>query len=81
MSKNKDIDLIITQGQFMKNKARALKKAKEQKIKELLVRTITVSVAVILLVILIGVNNKLTSKGLNGCLENGYSYDYCINHN
>ena len=87
MRKNEDIDLIIPQGAFLRNKARAIKseKVKRRKriIKSLLkfsLKLLPTVIVLILFITLIIFNYKLKQHGIQGCLENGYSYEYCIVH-
>ncbi len=82
-----DIDLILPQGAFLKNKARAIKREKIKKRKRIiksllkLIKSILPTVIVLILFItLVIFNYKLKQRGIQGCLENGYSYEYCIVH-
>ena len=80
MRKNNDIDLIIPEGAFLKNRARAIKKEQKMKQKKLFVELTAAAVVIIMMVLLISACMNLKQKGIQGCLENGYSYGYCLEH-
>lgn len=84
MRKNEDIDLIIPQGAFLKSRARAIKKDNRKKririLKKILPTIAGLILLITILVLLLILNFKLKNHGIQGCLENGYSYAYCIEH-
>ena len=75
-----DIDLIIPEGAFLKNKARAIRKEKIAKRKRIIQNVIMISLLFIFMAIIFNLAVKLKKQGIEGCLSNGYSYDYCVVH-
>ncbi len=85
MKKNKnndfeEIDLIIPEGAFLKNKARAIEKEQKQKRMRIIQYTIMISLLFILMLVMLIGAAKLKKQGIEGCLSNGYSYNYCVEH-
>ena len=85
MKKNKnndfeEIDLIIPEGVFLKNKARAIEKEQKQKRMRIIQYTIMISLLFILMLVMLIGAAKLKKQGIEGCLSNGYSYNYCVEH-
>lgn len=70
----KEINLIVTQGQLQKSRARELAKDKKHNKSNVLVAGALIGVAIIFLVI--GMNLKNT--GYTNCINNGYSKAYCL---
>lgn len=75
-----DIELIIPEGKLIKSRIKELKKEKQRKNKKIIQCSILIILNLILVFMIIISLSKLTEKGINGCLENGYSYSYCISH-
>lgn len=83
----KDINLIVSQEKLKQNRKNALLKEatkrnykKQQKIKKICIGiAIGLAIAYFIGLILL-FEIKLKQKGIQGCMENGYSYNYCVEH-
>jgi len=84
MAKDNNIELIISQGEFRRNQERYKKLKKKQNnkkiFKNVFKKTLPLFLVILILVALIKISINLKKIGVEGCLSNGYSYTYCIEH-
>ena len=87
MAKDNNIELIISQGEFRRNQERSKKIKRKQYHKKIFKnallffkKLLPLFLVLLILAILIIININLKNIGVEGCLSNGYSYTYCIEH-
>lgn len=90
----KEIKLIVSQekleenrrNQLLKDRNRLLKYAtkknyeKQEKIVGIVKKTIAILLLTMLMIWGLYLGQSLKQKGIKGCMENGYSESYCIQH-
>lgn len=83
----KEINLIVSQEKLEQNRKNALLKDATNKNYEQqkdLARTCMFAIIGLALILVMAwvlhITNDLKQKGIQGCMENGYSYSYCIEH-
>lgn len=68
-----------------RNNARLMQKVKEadkkqQEIKKGSYTIVKIALLIYILIVGLCVCNTLKNKGIQGCMENGYEYVYCVEH-
>ena len=83
----KEINLIVSQEKLEQNRKNALlkeatrKNYKEQKdLKETCMFAIIGLALILIMAWVLHISIDLKQKGIQGCMENGYSESYCIQH-
>jgi len=80
----KEINLIVSQEKLEQNKINKLlqqKTRKNYKSYEYNIKRILISLMAVLIFILnLWLLGTISEKGVKGCMENGYSESYCIQH-
>lgn len=81
------MDLIVSQEKLEQNRKNALLKEatknnykKQQKIKKLCIGIAIGLIIAYFIGLALMFEIKLKKQGIQGCMENGYSYSYCIEH-
>lgn len=83
----KEIKLIVSQEKLEENRRNTLLKdeTRRNNKKLIVIRNISTYIVLILILFLtftwlLNINFGLKQKGIKGCIENGYSETYCIQH-
>lgn len=81
------MNLIVSQEKLEQNRKNALLKEatrnnykKQRDLKEICILCTIGLVLILIMTWVLHVSIDLKQKGIKGCMENGYSYEYCIEH-
>ena len=80
-------ELIVSKEKLEQNRKNQLLKdeSRKEKRKQELLNTLCINIVIWLILILvviwgIVIAGELQREGIRGCMENGYTYDYCVEH-
>lgn len=83
----KDIELIVSKEKMEQNRKNQLLKDETRKLekKQLFVKNVCIEIVFILILALMIIwachfNSQIRTEAIKGCMENGYSYTYCVEH-
>ncbi len=83
----KDIELIVSKEKMEQNRKNQLLKDEVKKLekKQLFVKNVCIEIVILLISALIVIwlyhfNSQIRTEAIKGCMENGYSYTYCVEH-